>query len=215
MDQQKFNRETNRNVDRLSKMIVADPSGLRVRPSGSDACFRPSPDFTRPVFTSVLICVNLRTIPMRSWFSLSYCRLLVGFARADWPQWGGSGRNNVSPAKNLPAEWSVGEFDRTSGAWKSDGAKNVLWAARLGSQSYGTPVVAGGKVFCSTNNGAGYLARYPQKSTWAACWPFAKPTASSSGSFRVEKHPAGSDVDWPKNRASARCRWSKATGCGS
>src|SRR5262245_12140092 len=30
--------------------------------------------------------------------------------------------------------------------------RNVLWAAKLGSASYGGPVVAGGKVFVGTNN---------------------------------------------------------------
>jgi len=36
--------------------------------------------------------------------------------RADWPEWGGSpGRNNVSAAKGLPAEWDVGRFDYRSG----------------------------------------------------------------------------------------------------
>ncbi|NBX30110.1 pyrrolo-quinoline quinone, partial [bacterium] len=39
-------------------------------------------------------------------------------ARAsDWNQWGGSPiRNNVSPAKNIPAEWTPGDFDAASGA---------------------------------------------------------------------------------------------------
>ena len=30
--------------------------------------------------------------------------------------------------------------------------KNVKWVAKLGSQTYGNPVVANGKVFVGTNN---------------------------------------------------------------
>lgn len=58
-----------------------------------------------------------------------------------WPMWGGTpARNMVSPQKGLPAEWDV----KTR--------KNVKWVAALGSQTYGNPVVAGGKVFVGTNN---------------------------------------------------------------
>jgi len=59
----------------------------------------------------------------------------------DWPMWGGTpDRNMVSAMKGLPSEWDV----KTK--------KNIKWAANLGSQSYGNPVVAGGMVFVGTNN---------------------------------------------------------------
>ena len=61
----------------------------------------------------------------------------------DWPMWGGTpDRNMVSNMKGLPIEWDI----KTK--------KNVKWAAKLGSQSYGNPVVAGGVVFVGTNNEA-------------------------------------------------------------
>jgi outer membrane protein assembly factor BamB len=61
----------------------------------------------------------------------------------DWPMWGGTpDRNMVSSMKGLPAEWDV----KTG--------KNIKWVAKLGSQSYGNPVVAGGMVFVGTNNEA-------------------------------------------------------------
>lgn len=70
--------------------------------------------------------------------------LLLGalpLASQDWTMWGGSpARNMVSAMKNLPSSWDV----KTG--------KNVKWKADLGSQSYGNPVVAGGKVFVGTNN---------------------------------------------------------------
>ena len=119
--------------------------------------------------------VHFLTCTVRSRILLSQLLLLLAAAAAtaqpkpasgppadDWPQWGGSpARNNVSPAKGLPVEWSVGEFDRESDKWLGKGSKNIRWAARLGRDGYGSPIVAAGKVFCATNNKAGYLARYP------------------------------------------------------
>ncbi len=71
-------------------------------------------------------------------------QLKVG--KADWPQWGGwTGRNNTPLGKNIPATWDI------------DDGTNIKWSAKLGSQTYGNPVVANGKVYVGTNNGAGYL----------------------------------------------------------
>jgi len=70
-------------------------------------------------------------------------------------------RNNVPVGKNIPLEWNVGGLDRKTGKWDRGNAVNIRWIAALGSNSYGNPVVASGKVFVGTNNGAGYLKRYP------------------------------------------------------
>ena len=51
-------------------------------------------------------------------------------------------RNMVSPETGLPSSWDV----------KS--GENILWTQPLGSQSYGGPVIHGGKVFMGTNNGS-------------------------------------------------------------
>ena len=56
-------------------------------------------------------------------------------------------RNNVSDVRNLPADWHPGEFDRKTNQWDRTKSKNVKWVAPLGSQSYGTPVVADGRIF--------------------------------------------------------------------
>ena len=61
----------------------------------------------------------------------------------DWPMWGGTvSRNMVSAEKNMPVKWDV------------ESKKNVKWVAGLGSQSYGNPIIAGGKIFVGTNNQA-------------------------------------------------------------
>ena len=126
---------------------------------------------------------------------------LVAFptAAGDWPQWGGSpGRNNVSAETNLPAEWNVGEFEQPSGRWKREGAENVLWVARLGSQSYGTPTIAGGKVFCAGNNGAGHVKRYPPAVDLGCLFAFRQSDGKFLWQLSREKHPAGREVDWPE-----------------
>jgi len=79
-------------------------------------------------------------------------RILVGvgilstigfYYMAETAMWGSSThRNMVSDETGLPAEW-----DPESG-------ENIKWTAQLGSQTYGNPVIIGGKIFVGTNNQA-------------------------------------------------------------
>jgi outer membrane protein assembly factor BamB len=66
-----------------------------------------------------------------------------------WRMFGGTPfRNMVNTVeKSLPAEWHIGDPKRKIPP------KNIKWVAKLGSQSYGNPVVYGGKIFLGTNNG--------------------------------------------------------------
>ena len=72
----------------------------------------------------------------------------------DWPQWGGSdpGRNMYSRGRGLPSQFDPGKPKSGSEEIDLSTTKNVKWAAKLGSQSYGNVTVAGGKVFIGTNN---------------------------------------------------------------
>jgi len=125
--------------------------------------------------------------------------LLSTAARADVPQFGGSPqRNNVSDATNLPAEWDIGGFDRSTGKWESERAENIRWVARLGSQTYGTPVISDGMVFVATNNGAGYVPRYPAEVDLGCLLCFAQSTGRFGWQLSREKHPDGRSVDWPE-----------------
>ncbi len=117
---------------------------------------------------------------------------------ADWNQWGGSPvRNNVSPGKNIPAEWVTGDFDATTGEWKPETSKNVAWVASLGSQSYGNPVVAGGKAYVGTNNGKGWLKRYPPEVDLGCLVAFDIKDGSFLWQDSSEKLPTGRVHDWP------------------
>lgn len=92
-------------------------------------------------------------------------------------------RNMVSAETGLPADWDV------------ETGRNVLWSEPLGSQAYGGPVVAGGKVFVGTNNEGrrdpsidgdrGVVMAFDAK-TGAFLWQAAH-----------AKLPAGRVHDWP------------------
>jgi outer membrane protein assembly factor BamB len=79
----------------------------------------------------------------------------AGLHAADWTQWGGGPtRNMVSPETGLPIDLGPGKKLKGSEEIDMAATKNCLWVAKLGSQSYGTPSVANGKVFVGTNNEA-------------------------------------------------------------
>ena len=71
---------------------------------------------------------------------------------ADWPQWGRDhSKNMVSAETGLPVEATAGEAG-DEGVIDPKTTKNVKWVAKLGSQTYGNPVVANGRVYVGTNN---------------------------------------------------------------
>ncbi len=118
--------------------------------------------------------------------------------KADWNQWGGSAmRNNTPTGENIPTDWNVGEFDYRTGEWDSSEAKNIKWVAKLGSQTYGNPVVAGGKVFVGTNNSGGWLDRYPAEVDLGCLIAFDAQDGKFLWQHSSEKLPTGRVHDWP------------------
>ena len=116
----------------------------------------------------------------------------------DWPQWGGTRlRNNVPDVKGLPTSWNIGKFDRKTGEWDSSKAENIRWVANLGSQTYGNPVVAGGRVFVGTNNGAGHLKRYPSQVDLGCLLAFDESNGDFLWQHSSEKLITGRVHDWP------------------
>ncbi len=95
--------------------------------------------------TSILGSIP-RSIHCRALFAAGLACLAPAAMAQDWPMWGGAPDRNMvsdSPAR-FPADWDV------------QSGENVRWVAALGSQTYGNPVVAGGRVFVGTNNEALY-----------------------------------------------------------
>lgn len=106
-------------------------------------------------------------------------------ARGDWPMFGGSpGRNGVSAEIGIPREWDI------------DTKKNVKWVAPLGSVSYGTPVVAGGKVYVATNNGGEY--RPHSKGDKGVLLCLDEQTGKLLWQATHDKLPTGAVNDWPE-----------------
>lgn len=82
---------------------------------------------------------------MRHWklnLLQGWLALATGVMGGDQAQWGRKhSRNMVSSEPGLP-----GTFDPATG-------RNVKWSVEIGTSSYSTPIVAGGRVFIGTNNG--------------------------------------------------------------
>jgi len=71
----------------------------------------------------------------------------------DWPQWGGTdARNMVSPEDGLPETFEPGKKSPNGGGIDPATTRNVRWTARLGTQTYGNPTVADGRVYIGTND---------------------------------------------------------------
>lgn len=113
----------------------------------------------------------------------------------DWPMWGGTAtRNMVADAKNLPYEINPGTIDPETETIDLSEAKNVLWTAKLGSQTYGNPVVGSGKVLVGTNNES---PRDPsQKGDRGNLMCFDEKTGSFLWQLIVPKLGAGKVSDW-------------------
>ncbi len=114
-------------------------------------------------------------------------------------QWGeSSARNNASSATGLPTQWDPGTFDPRTDDWIGEGARSVKWVARLGHQTYGTPIVAGGKVFCATSNGGGYVTRYGRDTDLGCLLAFRAADGGFLWQLSREKLAAGRSIDWPE-----------------
>lgn len=105
-------------------------------------------------------------------------------AGSDWPMWGGTpDRNMVSSMTGIPTSWDI------------NSKKNIKWMSMLGSQTYGNPVVAGGKVFVGTNNEGLRNPKEPGDRGVLMCF------RESDGQFLWQhanaKLPAGRVNDWP------------------
>ncbi len=92
---------------------------------------------------------------MKKFLSLSflmYASFSLALA-ADWPQWGNdASRNMVSSETGLASTWAPGKFKGNTEEIDMATTKGVKWIAKLGSQTYGNPTVAGGRVYVGTNN---------------------------------------------------------------
>ena len=114
---------------------------------------------------------------------------------ADWPIWGRDlTRNMITDEKNLPVEWAPGEFKGNTEEIDLPTTKNVKWVVKLGSQSYGNPTVAGGKVYIGTNNATPRNAKYQGDRSNVYC--FDEKTGKFLWELSSPKLGSGKVNDW-------------------
>ena len=116
-------------------------------------------------------------------------------AAGDWPMWGHDPtRNMVSSETGLPTDFAPGEFVGASDEIDRSTTRNVRWIARLGSQSYGNPVIANGRVLVGTNNDSPRDPRFTGDRSTLYCFD------EKSGEFlwelNVPKLGTGKVSDW-------------------
>ena len=131
---------------------------------------------------------------------------LSSLPAADWPMLGGRpDRNMVSPERGLPIEWDAA-------------GKNIKWSADLGSVTYGSPVIAGGRVFIGTDNDdpalkqkRGVLKCFSEKDgtlLWRAVHEKLADASEDDGGIGICSTPcvAGEHVYYVSNRGELVCR---------
>jgi outer membrane protein assembly factor BamB len=114
----------------------------------------------------------------------------------DWPQWGGNnlGRNMYSPAKGLPDRFDPGQYKQGTEEVDMSTTKNVKYVFKLGSQTYGNPVVADGKIFIGTNNESPRDPQYQGDRSILMC--FDEKTGAFLWQLVVPKLASGKVNDW-------------------
>lgn len=110
----------------------------------------------------------------------------------DWPTWGRTAdRNMESPAKGISLDIDPGKIDPEG---KVTDAKGLKWYAALGSQAYGSPTIADGRVFVGTNN---EKPRDPSiKGDHSVAMAFDEKTGKFLWQLAVPKLDAGKINDW-------------------
>jgi len=157
--------------------------------------------------TTCRLCVLLTTIsvlpPVAQTFSEESQTDIADVGEQDYPMWGRTrARVNSPPGEGIPLDWNLGdqrwlEEPLSYKGLHPDGAKGIKWIARLGSQTYGNPTVANGRVFVGTNNGAGYLKRYPPGIDLGVLLCFDEQTGDFLWQHSSPKLPTGRVHDWP------------------
>jgi outer membrane protein assembly factor BamB len=109
---------------------------------------------------------------------------------ADQPQWGQAwSRNMVSAETNLPDS-----FDPKTG-------RNIKWSAKLGTETYSTPIVAGGRVYIGTNNNEPRDSKHQGDRGVLMC--FDEKTGKLLWQLVVPKREDDPYCDWPKTGISS------------
>jgi outer membrane protein assembly factor BamB len=115
-------------------------------------------------------------------------------AAGDWPTWGRDpSRNMVSAETNLPDE-KIKVEKTDDGEVDVGKSKQVLWAAKVGKNVYGNPVVAGGRVYVGTNNDAPRDPKY--QGDYGILYCLDEKSGKLVWQLAAPKLAGGRNVDW-------------------
>ena len=136
------------------------------------------------------------TTALRAALLLAAAAGTAGAAPNDWPQWGRTmSRNMVAPeGTEVPDRFRAGEFVGATDEIDMAKTENVKWVAKLGSQSYGNPTIAGGRVFLGTNNDGNDDPRFKGDRSVVLCLDEA--TGERLWQLNVPKLGTGKISDW-------------------
>src|SRR5208282_2111354 len=112
---------------------------------------------------------------------------------ADWHMWGGTPQRNMinTVEKNIPDSGDVNT------------GKNIKWVAQMGSQSFGNPVIAGGKIFVGINN---QFERQPNvKGDKGIVMCFNETDGKFLWQIVHDKLASGRVNDWPRQGICSTC----------
>ena len=113
----------------------------------------------------------------------------------DWPMWGrDQTRNMVAVETGLPSDFSPGEFVGVTDEIDLSTTKNIKWIAKLGSQAYGNPTVADGRVYIGTNNDSPRDDRFKGDRSIVNC--FREDNGELIWQLNIPKLGTGKVSDW-------------------
>ena len=82
---------------------------------------------------------------------LAGAQVLLAARAADWPSWGGKPERNMASdaERGLPDGYALG-IETDNDHVNLAATKNIKWVAKVGSKTFGSPVVSQGRVFLGT-----------------------------------------------------------------
>ena len=94
----------------------------------------------------------------------------------DWPEFCGSHcKNMVADESNLPDTFVPGEKDSMKGEIILSTATNVKWGVRIGSITYSSPTIVGGKIFIGSGEKGQGIFKCLDIHTGKTLWQYAEP----------------------------------------
>lgn len=117
-------------------------------------------------------------------------------AADDWPIWGKDQSRNMASSEPgpIPTDFSPGEEIGRTGKIDPDTTRKIKWVAKLGSQAFGNPVVADGKILLGTNNESPRAEKY--KGDRSVFYCLDEETGDLIWQMNVPKLGAGKVSDW-------------------